>query len=81
MEQQVYIVNWRIIHQPLQLAAFVHIPSNLGFYQGAVNGGHAAVHKSDFDAGSIDIERTRNHFLVHDRFLLNLFLFSRSSGF
>ena len=38
VQQQVYIVHRRIINQPLQLAALVHIPCNLRFYQSAVNG-------------------------------------------
>ena len=49
-------------------------------HQSAVNGDHAAVYKPDFDTGSVDIERTGNHFLIHNSVLLNLFLFSRPSG-
>lgn len=30
----------------------------------------------DLNAGGIDIERTRNHFLIHNCVLLNRFLFS-----
>ena len=37
VEQQVYIVNWSIIHQLFQFAALVHIPGNLRFHQSAVN--------------------------------------------
>ena len=63
VQQQVYIVHRRIINQPLQLAALVHIPCNLRFYQSAVNGDHADVYKPDFDTGSVDIERTGKTFL------------------
>ena len=80
MEQQVYIVHRRIVHQPLQLAALVHIPCNLRFYQSAVNGDHAAVYKPDFDTGSVDIELTGNNLLIYNRVLLYLFLFSWSPG-
>ena len=51
VEQQVYIVNWRIVHQPFQLAALEHIPRNLGFHQGAVNGDHASIGVFDLNAG------------------------------
>ena len=81
VEQQVHIVNWRIVHQSLQFTAFVHIPCNPGFYQGAVNRNHASVIEFDLYTGGVDIKRTRNHFLIHNSVLLNLFLFSRSSGF
>lgn len=47
---------------------------------GLVDGNHASVREFDLHTGGVDIERTRNHFLVHDRFLLNLFLFSWTSG-
>lgn len=63
MEQQINIVNWRMIHQPLQFTAFVYIPCNLGFHQSAVNGDHAAVYKPDLDTGGVDIERTGNNLL------------------
>ena len=79
VQQQVYIVHRRIINQPLQLAALIHIPCNLGFYQGAVNGDHASIGVFDLNAGGVDIERTGNNFLIHNRGLLNLFLFSWSS--
>ena len=80
MEQQVYIVHRRIINQPLQLATLIHIPCNLGFNQGAVNGNHAAVYKPDLDTGSVDIELTGNNLLIYNRVLLYLFLFSWSPG-
>ena len=81
VEEQIHIVNGRIVHQPLQLAALVHIPCNLGFYQGAVNGNHASIGVFDLNAGGTDIERTLNQFLIHNSVLLNLFLFPWSSGF
>ena len=68
-----------VCHQPLQFTAFVHIPCNLGFYQGAVNGDHASIGVFNLNAGGIDIERTRNHFLINSSVLLNLFLFSWAS--
>ena len=64
VEQQVHIVNWSIINQPLQLAALKHIPGDFGFHQSAVNGDHAAVSVFDLHSGSIDIELTRNN-LTH----------------
>ena len=54
MEQQINIVNWRIIHQPLQFTAFVYIPCNLSFYQCAVNGDHASI-------GVFDLNAANNH--------------------
>ena len=80
VEQQVYIVHRRIINQPLQLATLIHIPCNLVFNQGAVNGNHAAVYKPDLDTGSVDIELTGNNLLIYNSVLLNLFLFSWSPG-
>ena len=48
--------------------------------QGAVNGNHVSVSKFDLNTGSVDIERTGNNLLTHNRVLLNLFLFSWTSG-
>jgi hypothetical protein len=79
VEQQVHIVNRRIVHQPLQLDALVHILCNLGFYQSAVNGNHASIGVFDLNAGGVDIERIGNHILIHNSVLLNLFLFSWAS--
>ena len=60
---------------------FFHTNSGyLSFHQGAVNGDHATVYKPDLDTGGIDIERTGNNLLIHNSVLLNLFLFSWSSG-
>ena len=42
-----------VCHQPLQFTAFVHIPCNLGFYQGAVNGNHASVSEFDLHTGGV----------------------------
>ena len=81
VEQQVHIVNWRIINQPSQFTALIHIPGNLGFHQSAVNGDHAAVYKSDFDTGSVDIERTGNYLLIRNSVLLICFFFLGPLGF
>ena len=64
VEEQIHIVNGRIVHQPLQFTAFVHIPCNLGFYQGAVNGNHASVSEFDLHTGGVDIELARNNLLT-----------------
>ena len=58
MEQQINIVNWRIIHQPLQFTAFVYIPCNLGIHQSAIDGDHTSIGVFNLNAGGIDIERT-----------------------
>ena len=81
VEEQIHIVNGRIVHQPFQFTALVYIPCNLGFYQGAVNGNHASVSEFDLHTGGVDIEHTGNHILIHNSVLLKLFLFSWSSGF
>ena len=58
MEQQVHIVNWRIIHQPIQFAGFVHISGNFIFNSGTVDRDHAAIGIFDFDTVGVDIELT-----------------------
>ena len=58
VEQQVHVVNWRIILQPFQIATPVHIPGNLCFHQGIVDGNHSAVSEFGLDTGSVDIELT-----------------------
>ena len=62
VEQQVHIVNRRIVHQPFQFAALVHILCNLGFHQSAVNGNHVSVSEFDLNTGGIDIEITGNSY-------------------
>ena len=61
MEQKVHIVHRGVIDQPIQFTGFVHIPGNLIFYPGAVDGDHAAICIFDLDTGGVDIELTRNN--------------------
>ena len=64
MKQQNHIVHRGIIDQPIQFAGFVHIPGNLVFDSGAVDGDHATVDIFDLDTGSVDIKLARDN-LIH----------------
>ena len=61
VEQQIHIVHRCIVYQPVQFACFVHIPGNLVFDSGTVDGDHAPIGKFNLDTGSVDIERTGNN--------------------
>ena len=80
MKQQVHRVNRGVVHQPVQFACLVHIPGNLVFDSGAVDGDHATVCIFDLHAGGIDVKLTRNNFLFHNSVSINLFLFSGPLG-
>ena len=41
VEQQVHIVYWGVIDQPIQFAGFVHIPGDLAFDSDTVNRDYA----------------------------------------
>ena len=64
MQQQIYIVHWSIIDQPIQFAGFVHIPGDLAFDSDTVNRDYATIGIFDLDTGGVDIELTRDN-LIH----------------
>ena len=64
VEQQVHIVHRSVVNQPIQFACLIHIPCDLVFDSGAVDGDHAAIGIFDLDTSSVDIELTGNN-LIH----------------
>ena len=60
VEQQIHIIYRSVIDQSIQFAGFVHIPDDLVFDSGAVDGDHAAVCIFDLDTGCVDIEFIRD---------------------
>ena len=61
-QDELNVFQRRIVDQPVQFSAFVHIAGDRILDSDAVDGNHDAIVVSDFDAGGVDVVLTADSF-------------------